>query len=438
MLEKLQGVMDRITGSNIVDEELVNETCKEIQRILIQSDVSVKLVKELTDNIKRKAKEKELPKGVSRKEHLTKLIYNELAEILGGEEYTPRHEGHDILLTGLYGQGKTTTAAKIADYYSKRGLKTCMITTDVHRPAAYEQLAQLGEEINIDVYGNPNASNAEEVLKEALGKTKNYDLRIIDSAGRDNLKKELLKEIENLEKILKPEETFLVLSADTGQTSKKLAKKFNESIELTGVIVTKTDTSAKAGGALTACYEANIPIAFIGTGEKTQDFKVFDAENFVANLLGQPDLGELLKRVKRATEETELSPEDLMKKDYNFQTFYKQLEAMNKMGSLEKILKSLGMSNKLPQEELQATQEKMGKYKYMLDSMTDEELKNPKLMNKQRIKRIAKGSGRTEGEVKELIQHFNKGKKMIKRLKEGKMRGMGGALKNMKKGKGPF
>lgn len=437
MMEKLRGVVDTITGSSVVDEDLIDETCKEIQRILIQSDVSVELVKNLTDRIKEKAKEQELPQGVSRKEHLTKLIYNELADVLGGEEYSPRIEPHDIFLVGLYGQGKTTTTSKLAKFYSQRGLNTCMITTDVHRPAAYDQLKQLGEEINIDVYGDSDADNAVKSLRKSLKETEDYDVRIIDSAGRDNLKKELLKEVKGLKKNLNPEETFLVLSADTGQTAKKLSKDFNDSIGLTGVIVTKTDTSAKAGGAITACNEASVPIAFIGTGERTEDFKVFNAEDFVANLLGQPDLGELVKRVKRATEETELTPQELMKKDYNFQTFYKQLEAMNKMGPLKKVLDAMGMGGKVSKDELQATKEKLNSYKYLLDSMTDEELKNPDLMNKNRKKRIAKGAGVTEKEVQELIEHFNKGKKMINRMKDGKMREMKGAMKKMK-GKGMF
>jgi len=433
MLDKLQNVMNKITKSRVIDEELIKEITKDIQRILIQADVSVKLVKELSDDIKRKIKEKEFPKGVSKKEYITKLIYNELKEILGGEEYKPRLESHDILLVGLYGSGKTTTVAKLASFYSKRGMKTCAITTDTDRPAAYEQLQQLGEKINIDVYGEPDAQNASKVLEKYLKKTEGYDIRIIDSAGRDNVNKELLKEIKGIEKILSPKETFLVVSADTGQTARRLAKDFDREIGLTGVIVTKTDTSAKSGGALTACSEAEVPVAFIGTGEKMNEFKVFKAEDFVANLLGKPDLGELLKRVQRATQETDLDPQELMKGDYNFQTFYKQLEAVNKMGSLSKIFKTLGIQNKIPKEELSATEEKMEKYKYMLDSMTNEELKEPKLMNHSRKKRIAKGSGRTEEEVKELIKHFNKGKKMIKRFKGGGGREMKRMMKKMKK-----
>lgn len=431
MMKKLQDVMDKITGSSVVDEDLVEEITKDIQ-----SDVSVELVKELSDDIKKKIKNKELPPGISRKEQFTKLIYNELKDILGGEKYSPRIEGHDVLLVGLYGSGKTTSVAKLANFYSKRGLKTCMITTDIDRPAAHEQLQQLGEKIDIDVYGDPEKERAEEILSKYLPRTEEYDVRIIDSAGRDNVDQELLEEIRNIKKELKPEETFLVISADTGQTAKELSKNFDREIGLTGVIVTKTDTSGKAGGALTACNEAEIPITFIGTGEKLDEFKVFEAEEFVANLLGQPDLGELLKRVQRATEEMEMDPQDLMKGDYNFETFYKQLEAMNNMGPIKKIFDMLGVQNKISKDELQATQEKMDNYKYMLDSMTNEELKNPDLLNKERIDRIARGSGREEKEVKELISHFNKGKKMVNKLKKGKMRNMKGMMNKMKKGGG--
>ncbi|MFW5902813.1 MAG: signal recognition particle receptor subunit alpha [archaeon] len=433
MLDKLQNVMNKVTKTRVIDEDLINEVIKDIQRILIQADVSVGLVKKLTDDMKKKIKKKESPKGVSKKEYITKLIYNELKEILGGEKYDPRLKSHDVLLVGLYGSGKTTTVAKLANFYSKRGMKTCAITTDTDRPAAYEQLQQLGEKINIDTYGEPDAKNASKVLEKYMERTNKYDIRIIDSAGRDNIDKELLNEIKEIEEKLKPEETFLVISADTGQTAKRLAKDFDKEIGLTGVIVTKTDTSAKSGGALTACSEAGVPVSFIGTGEKINEFKVFEAEEFVANLLGKPDLGELLKRVQRATQETDLDPQELMKGDYNFQTFYKQLEAVNKMGSLSKIFKALGIQNKIPKEELQATEEKMEKYKYILDSMTNEELKKPDLMNQSRKKRISKGSGRTEEEIKELINHFNKGKKMIKRFKGGGDRKMKQMMEKMKK-----
>lgn len=429
--------MEKVRKANVVDEELIKEVTQEIQRILIQSDVSVPLVKKLTDKIKEKAKAQELPKGVSRKEHLTKIIYNELKNILGGEKYNPRMESHDILLVGLYGHGKTTTTAKIANYYSKRGLKTSLITTDTYRPAAYEQLQQLSEETNADAYGYPKEPKAQKSLKKSLKETEDYELRVVDSAGRDNVNEELLKEIKEIKEILEPKETFLVLSADIGQTAKDIAKTFNEKIGLTGIITTKTDTSAKAGGTLTACQEADVPVAFIGTGEKIEDFKTFNAEDFVSQLLGQPDLGELLKRVQRATEETDLSMEELMKKDYNLEVFYKQLGAMNKMGSMSKIMKMLGLSKKIPEEELKTTQKKMEKYKYVLDSMTDEELHEPKKINQSRKQRIAKGAGVTETEVNELIKHFNKSKKMIKRMKSGKMREMKGVMKKMQ-GKGPF
>ncbi len=432
MLNKLQRIMEKVRKSNVVDKDLINEVTKEIQRILIQSDVSVTLVKELTDKIKKKAEKQELPKGVSRKEHLTKIIYNELKDILGGEEYKPRIESHDVLLVGLYGHGKTTTTSKLANYYSKRGLKTAMITTDTYRPAAYEQLQQLGQKINIKAHGHPQEKNAQKALKKALKETEEHEVRIVDSAGRDNVNKELLKEIKDIKKALQPEETFLVLSADIGQTAKDLAEKFNEEIGITGIITTKTDTSAKAGGTLTACREAEAPVAFIGTGEKIEDFKTFNAEKFVSQLLGQPDLGELLKRVKRATEETEISIEDLMKKDYNLEIFYKQLKAMNKMGSMSKILGMMGITKKIPQEDLQATQEKMQKYKYILDSMTDEELREPKKINKSRKERISKGAGVTEAEVNELIKHFNRSKKIMKRMQQGKMREMKGVMKKMK------
>jgi len=429
MLNKMKEILAKITKSGTVDQSLVKEIVKDIQRILIISDVDVKLVKEISEKIKKEALDEKLPAGISRKEHLIKLVYDELVQILGGETHMPRLDNHKILLVGLYGSGKTTTTGKIGLFLSKRGLKTAVATTDTWRPAAYEQLNQISKQIKVPHVGK-KSKNSTEMLKTAMEKGKKYDVLVVDSAGRDSLSNELIKEIQELKKELKPDEIYLVISADIGQTAKKQAESFKKSVGLTGVIATKADSSGKAGGALSACNIAKIPVVFIGTGEKMQDFEIFDAKKFVARLLGFPDLGGLLKKVKEVADESEFSPEDIMKEEYTLKTFYKQLEATKKMGPLSKVFEMMGMSS-LPKELVQTSEGKMKKFKAIMDSMTEKELANPEIIKSGRINRISKGSGTTAAEVKELLKQFNMGKKMIGKLKKGKMKNIQGIMKQM-------
>ena len=235
----MREVFAKITRAGIVDDALVKEIVRDIQRVFIQSDVNVALVQQLSREIEKRVREEKLPPGISRKEQFTRIVYDELVKILGGEEYKPRTDPHKILLVGLFGSGKTTTTAKLAKTFSKRGLKTAMITTDIYRPAAFTQLSQLGEQVKTPVYGNPNSKKPLEILEESLKKAgaTGYDILIVDSAGRDSLNKELLDEIKHIHSRLKPEETYLVISADIGQTATAQARAFHEAIGLTGVIV---------------------------------------------------------------------------------------------------------------------------------------------------------------------------------------------------------
>jgi len=434
MLGKMKEVLAKITRAGTVDDALVKDIVRDIQRILISSDVNIELVQKLSREIEAKAREEKLPPGISRKEHLIKIIYGSLTEILGGESHNPRMDKHKILLVGLFGSGKTTACGKLAKFYSKRGLKTCILTTDVWRPAAYDQVKQIGQQVKVPVFGEDNEKNPITILKNNLDKTKGYDLVIVDSAGRDSLNKELTDEIKQIKSLLKPDEIYLVISADIGQTAVKQAQSFNEALGLTGVIATKTDASGKAGGALSACYIAKIPVTFISTGEKMEDFEIFDSKKFVSRLLGFPDLGELLKKAQEAAEESEFSPEDLLKEEYTLKTFYKQLEAMKKMGPLKKVFEMLGLAA-MPEELVQTSEEKMKSYKFIMDSMTKKELGDPDTIKGDRIKRIAKGSGRPETEVRELLRQFDMSKKMLKKIKKGKrLTGQFGQLMKQFKG----
>jgi len=431
LLNKMRDILNKITKSGVIDEKQVNEIVKDLQRTLITADVNVRLVKEVSNKIKKKALEEKLPPGVSRKEHLVKIIYNELVDILGEESYNPRMDKHKILLVGLFGSGKSTAVGKLSKYYLKRGLSTAAITTDTWRPAAYEQVQQLSKQVGFKLLGG-KADDAVTILKKGMKESGKEEVLIVDSAGRDSLSEELISEIKQLKKTLNPDEVYLVISADIGQTATKQAQSFNEAVGLTGVIVTKTDSSGRAGGALSACKQAGVPVAFISTGEKPSDFEVFNAEKFVGRLLGFPDLGSLLKKVEEAVEESEFSPEDVLKGDYNLKTFYNQLEAMKKMGPMKKVLEMLGAGN-LPSDIVESSEEKLKGFKIIMDSMTKSELEEPSLIKSNRIKRVSKGSGRTEKEVRELLKQYDASKKMIKKVKKGKFRGLPG-MRGMPKG----
>lgn len=416
LLGKIKELFGRISKGTVITDQELKEYLREFQRILISSDVNVRLVLEITQRIEERfKKEKELP-GISPKEHLVQIMYDELVSLLGGEKYVPRMEPHKILLVGVYGQGKTTTAGKLGRFYAKRGFKTALLGIDVYRPAAFEQLRQIGEKAGLLVFGGGN--DVRKILEENKDVFKKYDVVIIDSAGRDSLSQELMDEIKQVYEFIRPEEAFLVISADIGQTAKTQAEQFNTAIQLTGVIVTKTDSSGKAGGAISACSVAGVPVAFIGTGEHLDDFEVFDAKKYIGRLLGYPDLEALLEKVKEAAQETELSPEDILKKEYTLETFYKQLETVSRMGSLKKVISLAGLS--LPESEIQTSEEKLRAYKYILDSMRRSELRNPSKITSKRISQIAYGSGRTEAEVRELLKQYRLTKKFIEKAKKGK------------------
>ena len=415
----LRSVIGRISKSTVVDEALLKLSIKELQRTLISSDVSVKLVFEISKRIESRALKESPPPGISQKEHFIKVVYDELVSLMG-DSFKPEIRPQRILLVGTYGHGKTTTAAKLAKFFSKRGLSPAIITTDTWRPAAYEQVEQLAAKVNVPMFGIKGETDAVKILKQGLEKLGSHEILIVDSAGRDSLSQELIDEVKELSATLNPDQKYLVLGADMGQTAGKQAKEFNDAIGLTGAIVTRMDSSAKGGGALSACAEAKIPITFIGTGEKPEDFEPYDSKRYISRLLGFPDLGALMEKMQGAVEEGELSPEELMEGEFTLTKFYKQLEATKKMGSLSKIFDQLGLGSQIPQEAVEQSEEKMKTYKHILDSMTKKEKDSPDILNSSRIRRIASGSGRTEQEVRELLKQFNATKKMFKKFKKGK------------------
>ncbi len=419
MFNKIKDALNKFTRFGVADKKAVDELVKDIQRTLIASDVNVKLVFELSKNIKEKALDEKIPKGLTRREHVVDIVYKELVRFLGEKKPEIKLAKQKILLLGLYGSGKTTTTAKLAKYFTKKGLSCGMISCDVWRPAAFEQLEQLSEKINVSVYGDSKEKDPVAIIKKGLKELKDKEVIIIDSAGRSALDDELRNELVEIDKILNPDEKLLVLSGDIGQAAGTQAKEFNELVGLTGVIITKMDSSAKGGGALSACYAAGTKTKFIGTGEKTEDFEIYDPVKFVSRLLGMGDLEGLLEKAKEV-----MSPEkaqEIMSGEFNLDTFYDQIEGMKKMGSMQKIMDMIPMGGvKIPKHLLNEQQDKMDKWKIIMDSMTEKEKKNPGLIDSQRIERVAKGAGVEAADVKELMKNYKQVSKMMKKFKGGK------------------
>lgn len=416
----IRKALAKITGASLVDEKAVKELVKELQRVLITNDVNVKLVLELTKRIEEKALNQKQLKGMSLREHVVKVVYDELISFLGGN-YEPRFEKQRIIMYGLYGSGKTTSIAKLARFFQSRGLKTAVIAGDVHRPAAFEQLKQLSEQVKCGFYGEKEEKSAEKIARNAVEKLKEYDVLIFDSAGRSAFDEELVNELKKVKEAFKPDVKYLVVSADLGQVAGKQATEFNKEVGIDGVIVTKMDGSGKGGGALSAVAASGSRIAFIGTGEKMDAFEPFNSTKFVSRLLGFPDLDALLEKAKEVSEEEELSKVIEGSEELNYKTFLAQMKAMKKMGPLNKVLQMLGMYD-LPEEVLSMGEQKLKKFEAAVLSMNEEERKNPELMrNKQRQERVAKGAGLKTEEVRELVNNFDKMQKMMKGLKKNRM-----------------
>ena len=311
----------------------------------------------------------------------------------------------------------TTTSGKLCHYYQKRGKKVGLIAADTFRPAAMEQLEQIAKKINATVILDKNETKPEKIIQQGLQREKEFDLLICDSAGRNALDSELEQEIKTINQTFKPDQAWLVLGADLGQIAGTQAKAFHDAVGVNGVIVTRMDGSAKGGGTLAACRQTNSPVYFIGTGEKTSDLEEFDAVRFLSRIMGYGDLQSLLEKAQEAAQDTDMGLEELLEHDYTLETFYKQLEATNKIGTMDKIMEMVGMKQQLPKEAAEQGQKKLEQFRFMMQSMTKKEKQNPDLINSSRIRRIARGSGNTQENVRELLKQYKRMKNAFKQLK---------------------
>ena len=417
----LRGTLKKIANASNIDKDVIKEVVKDIQRALLQADINVKLVLKITKEVERRAMEEKPPAGMSSREHVIRIIYEELVNILGKGKDVPL-KNHVIMMVGLYGQGKTTTTAKLAKYFQKRGLKVGLIAADVHRPAAYDQLKQLAEKINSPVYGNPKANNGVAVVKNGMKELDDSDIIIIDTAGRHSLEEDLINEMKRISKAAKPDETFLVLDAAVGQQAGPQAQAFHDAVGVTGVIITKLDGTAKGGGALSAVSVTKAPVTFIGVGEHIDDLEKFEPPRFISRLLGMGDLQTLLEKAEYSMEEgdAEAVAKKMMSGKFTLIDMKEQMEMLTKMGPLDKLMSLLpsgfGGMKGIEKQDPKETQRRLKKFKVIMNSMTQYELENPKQIKSSRVRRIAMGAGVDQKEVRSLIKYYNMSQKAVKGL----------------------
>jgi signal recognition particle subunit SRP54 len=430
----LQNALKKIAGAGRIDEKVVNDAVKEIQRALLQADVNVKLVMELSKKIKERSLKEEVATGMSPREHVINIVYHELIEIMGhGTDI--KLSPQKIMMVGLQGSGKTTTTAKLARFFQRKGMKPAVICADTFRPGAFEQLSTLCSRLNIPFYGERDNKDAVGIVKKGMEALSKHEVLIIDTAGRHALENDLIKEMEDIHTLAKPDHKLLVIDAAIGQQASEQAKVFNRSIGITGVIISKLDGTAKGGGALSAVSETGSSIAFIGIGEKPEDFEKFEPDRFISRLLGMGDIKTLIEKAQEAMDEDEFDVESMMRGKLTLKDMYKQIQAMNKMGPLKQVMQMLPnmpMIPKLSDDDFQTTKGTLEKFKVIMDSMTEKEQVEPTVIGSSRIKRIARGSGTSPEDVRLLLKQHKMMQQAFKGLRGGKfniqkmMKKMGG------------
>lgn len=422
--QRIIGSISLLKGKRVVDEETIKELSKQLRRALLEADFNVRQTKELTERIERRMMEEDPLPGIKLETHAMNMVYTELVRILGPpRDIRPRNE--TVLMVGLYGQGKTTTTAKIADWWRrKHGVKVAVIEADVHRPGALQQLTQLLEGTNVEVYGEPDEEDAKIIVRNGLKKFSSADVVIIDTAGRDSLDGDLKQELIDIANIANATERFLVIDAQVGQAAGPVAQTFHDLVGVTGTIITKLDGTARGGGALSAVATTGAPIVFVGEGERINDLEKFESDRFISRLLGMGDIKGLIDLAPEDMDEQEAMrlTQRLMSGRFTLTDMYAQMEMTSKIGTMDKLLSHLpdsmfGGMNNMSRGQKQQMQNNLDQYRVIMDSMTQEEKDEPVLLKSSRIRRIARGSGVEEKAVKDLLGHWNKSKKMMRGMK---------------------
>ncbi len=425
----LRGAIKKIVKSSGIDEELIKELSKDVQRALLQSDVNVRLVLEITKQLEERSLNETPPPGLSRKDHIVKILYDELAKLLGKEtdfDFKPGKQNRIIML-GIQGSGKTTVTAKLAKFLMKQGYKVGVIGADTYRPGALVQLRTMCEKSNIEVYGEENNKDSPSIVKNGLKHFEGmpFDVILIDTAGRHKEEQDLLAEMGQINKVANPDLALLVIDGTIGQQCFNQAEAFHKTVPVGGIIITKLDSSAKGGGAIAASAATGAQIMYIGTGERIDDLEKFSPTRFVGRLLGMGDIQAVLDLAKRLENEgDEVRLKRISSGKMNMDDFFYQLEEVTKVGSLRGLLDNMpGLSGMVKDDQLDQMEDRVSKWRFIIQSMTKDEKADPDLLNSSRIKRIARGSGWPEHEVKELLKNYKNSKNMMKASKGRQMQG---------------
>lgn len=421
----LKDALKKLAGKTVVDRAAVEELSRDLQRALLQSDVNVKLVLALSQTIKKRALEEEPPKGMGVREHVLRIVYQELVNLVG-EAGIVDLSPQVILMAGLQGSGKTTTTAKLARYFQRKGLRVGVICADVFRPGAFNQLNTLCARINVPCYGAQGTSDAIAITQNGLDLFRQMEVVLIDTQGRHALEDTLIEEIIQISRVSQARHRWLVIDAALGQQAAEQARRFHEAIGIDGVIITKMDGTAKGGGALSAVAETKSGIVFIGNGETIEDLERFEPGSFISRLLGMGDLKMLAERAEEVINPDDVDVNAIMRGRFTLRDMYKQLEALNRMGPLRQLMSMLPMGGmEIPQDAYDVTSTKMARYKVIMDSMTKQELDDPNVISSSRVHRIARGAGATPEDVKELLKYH--------RMMQQALKGMRGSKFNLQR-----
>ena len=440
----LRSALKKIVGASDINEEIIESLCKDVQRALLQSDVNVRLVLSITNNLKFRALNEQPVKGLSRKDHIITILYGELASLLGYTGETIKSidkiqrlpddglsfkagEQNIVLMLGIQGSGKTTVTGKLARWLTRHGYRVAVIGADTWRPGALTQLKTNCGKVNVEVFGDEEDKDAVSIVKNGLAHFRKQvlDVIIIDTAGRHKEERGLLEEMKTMYEVSEPDVVLLVVDGTIGQQAYNQAKAFHEAAPVGGIVISKLDGTAKGGGVIAASAATGARVMFIGTGERIDDLEQFSPTHFVGRILGMGDIKALLEMAKSLElQADEGQAKRLLGGKMTIEDFYAQMENVGKMGFKNVIDNLPGLSGMVKDDQLDALQEKMEKWRFIIQSMTKIEKRSPDIMNDSRRKRVARGSGMTEHDVKELVKQYNNSRTMMKQAKGRQMQGM--------------
>jgi signal recognition particle subunit SRP54 len=433
--EKLESAFKQLKGEGRITELNIATTVKEIRRALVDADVNFKIAKEFTDRVKDKALGEKVITAISPGQLMTKIVKDELADLMGGIESELNAKGNPavILIAGLQGSGKTTFSGKLANYLkNKKGLSPLLVAADIYRPAAMEQLRVLGEQIGVDVHLEPETKDAVAIAKNAVqtARSKNKNVVIIDTAGRLAIDEVMMTEVANIKNAINPQEILFVVDSMTGQDAVNTAKAFNDRLDFTGVVLTKLDGDTRGGAALTVKYTVQKPIKFISSGEKMETLDVFYPERMAQRILGMGDITTLVEKAQEQFNEEQARKleKKIRKNQFDFEDFKTQLEQIKKMGNLKDLMGMIpGVGKAI--KDVDISDDSFKGIEAMINSMTPLERNNPDLIDQKRRTRIAKGSGKELADVNAFMKQFDQMKQMMKMMNKmpmgGRMPGMG-------------